>query len=78
MKKLFLVLAAVVALAACSKEEILTVSQPEAIDFGAPFVENSTRAAVDPSYNGTAEFTQFQVWHSFQRRRLSQQRFILI
>ena len=62
MKKLFLALAAVVALAACSKEEILTVSQPEAIDFGAPFVENSTRAAVDPSYNGTAEFTQFQVW----------------
>ena len=52
MKKLFVALCAIAALAACAKEELVGVNQ-EAIQFGGPFVENSTRAAVDPSYNAT-------------------------
>lgn len=62
MKKVILAIAAVVALAACSNEETLVESPRQAIGFGAPFVENSTRAAVDPSYNGTNKLTKFQVW----------------
>lgn len=61
MKKVFFALAAVVALAACSKEQIIEVPQPEAIDFGTPFVDNSTRAT-DPSYSGTTDFGSFNVW----------------
>jgi hypothetical protein len=38
-------LAAVVALAACSKEETLIADRGDAIGFGTPFVENSTRAS---------------------------------
>lgn len=62
MKKVILAIAAVVALAACSNEETLVESPREAIGFGNPFVENSTRAAVDPSFNGTNKLTKFQVW----------------
>ena len=62
MKKVFFALAAVVALAACSKEQTLVTPQPDAIAFGQPFIENSTRAAVDPSFNGTGKLTTFQVW----------------
>ena len=62
MKKVIFALAAVVALAACSKEQTVVADRGEAIGFGAPFVENSTRAAVDPSFNGTNKLTKFQVW----------------
>jgi hypothetical protein len=62
MKKVIFALAAVVALAACSKEQTLVQPEREAIGFGTPFVENSTRAAVDPSFNGTNKLTKFQVW----------------
>ena len=58
MKKVIFALAAVVALAACSKEQTLVTPQPDAIGFGTPFIENSTRV------NGT-EFTsvdKFNVW----------------
>ena len=62
MKKLFVSVLAVAALASCAKEELVSVNQ-EAIQFGGPFVENSTRAAIDPSYgNGGAALTEFQVW----------------
>lgn len=47
MKKVFLALAAVVALAACSKEETIIADKGAAIGFDT-FVENSTRAT-DPS-----------------------------
>lgn len=43
MKKLFVSIIAVAALAACAKEELVSVNQ-EAIEFGGPFVENATRA----------------------------------
>ena len=49
MKKLFFALAAVVALAACSKEETLVQQAPEAIAFENAFVDNATRSVNDPS-----------------------------
>ena len=60
MKKLFIAMLAVAAVTACAKDEAISLNQ-ESIDFGAPFVENSTRAD-DPSYSGTADFTSFKVW----------------
>ena len=50
MKKVIFALAAVVALAACSKEQTLVADRGDAIGFGSPFVENSTR--VDYSTHG--------------------------
>lgn len=68
MKKLFISMLAVAALASCSKEEAVRVDRGEAITFGNAFVENSTRAdaATDPSY-GTADgsahkLTSFNVY----------------
>ena len=58
MKKVLFALAAVVALAACSKEQTLVTPQPDAIGFGTPFIENSTR--VDYSSAGT--LTKFNVY----------------
>lgn len=60
MKKLFLMLAAAAAVASCSKDYTIVADQGEAIEFGS-FVENSTRAAADPSLNAT-NFTEFNVW----------------
>lgn len=50
MKKVFLALAAVVALAACSKEETIIADKGAAIGFDT-FVENSTRSVDDKSLN---------------------------
>ncbi|MBO5890964.1 MAG: fimbrillin family protein [Alistipes sp.] len=62
MKKLFLMLAAAAAVASCSKDYTIVADQGEAIEFGS-FVENSTRAAVDPSYGENGEdLTAFKVW----------------
>lgn len=60
MKKLFISMLAIAALASCAKEEVIVADQGELIGFNS-FVENSTRAA-DPSYSGTADFTSFNVW----------------
>lgn len=61
MKKLFIAMLAVAAVTACAKDEAISLNQ-EAIDFGSPFVENSTRAT-DPSLGTTDKpFTKFQVW----------------
>ena len=62
MKKVIFALAAVVALAACSKEQTLVQSPRQAIGFGNPFIENSTRAAIDSSYSGTKALTSFKVY----------------
>ena len=48
MKKVIFALAAVVALAACSNDEIIVADKGDAIGFDT-FVENSTRAVADPS-----------------------------
>lgn len=61
MKKLFISILAIATFAACSNDEAIFMSQDNVIDFGNPFVENSTRAT-DPSYSGTATFAAFNVW----------------
>lgn len=61
MKKLIFAMAAVVALAACSKEQTLVTPQPDAIGFGQPFIENATRAT-DPTYGTTNKLTKFNVY----------------
>lgn len=61
MKKIFIAILAVTALAACSKEESVKIAQPEAIGFGTPFVDNATRA-IDPSYNANNLIKEFNVW----------------
>lgn len=60
MKKLFISLLAVAALASCAKEDVIVADPGELIAFNS-FVENSTRAD-DPSYSGTTAFTSFNVW----------------
>ena len=50
MKKLFISMLAVAALASCSQEDVIVADKGDLIGFNS-FVENSTRAAEDPSYN---------------------------
>ena len=63
MKKLFISMLAVAALASCSQEDVIVADKGDLIGFNS-FVENSTRAD-DPSY-GQAEnaqkLTEFKVW----------------
>jgi hypothetical protein len=54
-------LAAVVALAACSQEDVIIADKGAAIGFDT-FVENSTRVAADPSYSNTNLFDDFRVY----------------
>ena len=58
MKKVIFALAAVVALAACSKEQTVVQPEREAIGFGTPFVENSTRV----DYSTPGALTAFNVY----------------
>ena len=58
MKKLIFALAAVVALAACSKEQTVVADRGDAIGFGTPFVENSTRV----DYSTPGALTAFNVY----------------
>ena len=53
MKKLFIAVLAVAALASCAQDEIITKHNQVAIDFSNGFVDNSTKA-IDTTYgNGT-------------------------
>ena len=61
MKKLFVAFFALAALAACAKEEIVSLDNGEAIQFGNAFVNNSTRAA-DKSYSGDKALTAFNLY----------------
>ena len=63
MKKLFISLLAVAALASCAKEDVIVADPGELIAFNS-FVENSTRAT-DPSYSTTGngvDLTTFKVY----------------
>lgn len=62
MKKTLLLVAAAVALVACSNEETVRQSAPEAIGFDNAFVENSTRSVNDPSWSNTNLFGDFAVY----------------
>lgn len=56
-------LAGALSLGSCSGDETINEIKGEAITFGDAFVENSTRAAEDPSYNNTNKLiSQFNVW----------------
>ena len=60
MKKLFISMLAVAALASCSNEQTLELNPGEAISFGNAFIENATRAT-DPTYGANA-LTSFDVY----------------
>ena len=63
MKKIFIVFAALATIAACNKAEIIETVEGEQIAFSNAFVENTTKAATDPSLGTTANpFTSFNVW----------------
>lgn len=63
MKKIFIALAALAAIAACNKAEIIETQEGEQIAFSNAFVENTTKAAADPSLGTlTNPFTSFNVW----------------
>lgn len=61
MKKYLYIAIAAAALSSCSQDETLEMNQ-EAITFGEAFVDNATRAAVDPSYGSKKAIGSFKVW----------------
>ena len=61
MKKTIFTILAVAALAACSKEEVVTVNQ-ETIAFNNAFVDNATKSVNDPSFTNSNLFTDFAVY----------------
>ena len=66
MKKLFVSVLAIAGLVACNMEDTVLTMGPAPLEFGAAFVENSTRAdkAIDPSTTTTGEnaIKAFDVW----------------
>ena len=61
MKKTIFTILAVAALAACSKEEVVTVNQ-ETIAFNNAFVDNATKSVNDPSFTNANLFSDFAVY----------------
>ena len=61
MKKTFIALMTIAALAACNKAEVLETAKGDAIAFGEAFVDNATKAT-DPTYSGEADLTSFDVY----------------
>ena len=61
MKKLLVVALAAFAMVACVNEEVTELPQGDAITFESAFIDNATRAAVDPSTT-TATLDGFNVW----------------
>lgn len=61
MKKVIFALAAVVALAACSKEQTVVMPEGNAIGFDT-FVDKATRSVNDPSYTNASMFDDFAVF----------------
>ena len=62
MKKTLLLVAAAVALVACSNEDTLVQQAPEAIGFDNAFVETSTRSVNAPSFDADNMFSDFAVF----------------
>lgn len=61
MKKTFIAVLAIASVVACNKTEVVEIAQSNAIQFENAFVENATRAAVDPSTT-TATLEKFAVY----------------
>ncbi|MBO5972289.1 MAG: fimbrillin family protein [Alistipes sp.] len=62
MKRIFVIFALAATLVGCAKEDIVREAPRQAIGFGNPFVDNSTRVAIDPSYSGTKSLASFNVY----------------
>ena len=63
MKKIYFTLAFLATLVSCTNDELVDMTPKQAITFGNAFVENNTRAAIDPSYNNTTKLlTSFIVY----------------
>lgn len=63
MKKTILLLATMAAMTtACTNDETLEVTTPQAITFSNVFIDNATRAAIDNSYSNQNMFTAFDVY----------------
>lgn len=62
MKKILFAAAALVAMASCATEDIVSSAAPEAIGFDSAFVDNSTRSNYDPSYTNDYLFDDFAVF----------------
>ena len=64
MKKLFVCALAVGLFTACSQDETISQQSPMQISFDGAFVENATRAAIDPSTTNTGDMAlaAFDVW----------------
>lgn len=61
MKKILITLAALAALVACNKAEVIEANR-QAIAFGGAFIDNATKGAIDQSYSGTKELRSFKVY----------------
>ena len=61
MKKILVSALAAMSLVACVQDELVTAPQEAAISFQGAYVQNATRAAVDPSTT-TASIDGFDVW----------------
>ena len=60
MKKIFVSVLAVAALAACNKVEVVDTQSPSEIAFAGSFIDKATRS-IDPSTT-TASLNAFDVW----------------
>lgn len=63
MKKLFILLACAATVVACSKDETIASFKGDAIKFGNPFVNKSTRL---DTYGVNKDLTSFNVWGTVQ------------
>ena len=61
MKKIFLAFAALAALAACNKAEVISATEGELISFANPFVDNATKAT-DKTYSGDKVLKAFNLY----------------
>ena len=61
MKRIFVIFALAATLVGCAKEDIVREAPRQAIGFGTPFVENSTRAT-DNTYGSVNKLTKFNVY----------------
>ena len=61
MKKIFIAFAALAALAACNKAEVISATEGELISFANPFVDNATKAD-DKTYSGDKKLTAFNLY----------------
>ena len=62
MKKIIFAFAALAAITACNKAEVVDVTPDNLIGFDAPFVDNATKALGEKDYSGTKELTGFKVY----------------